>query len=726
MADSSPGPGKKDISKQSDRDSKDIEAARARFKFSADSESDLRTLSLADLEFRAGNQWPASVKNERQMDGRPCLVINRIPQFIRQITNDQRQNRPSIKVSPIDDKGDVETARVLQGLIRHIEYNSGADVAYDTAFDHAVTSGRGFFRIVNEYCDPRGFEQEIKIKRIPNQFTVYWDPAAREPDGSDAQFCFIAEDLTLDEFKTQYPDAEPASLEEFKGIGDDVAKYWAAEGKVRVAEYYYIEHVERNLALLSTGDVVEEDEDDQKRAQHEQELAAQGITIAQRRRGKIPVVRWLKMNGRQVLEREDSVFRQWIPVIPVIGEEIDVNGRLILAGVVRNAMDAQRMYNYWVSAETEAIALAPRAPYIGAEGQFEGHEAMWAQANRKNLPFLQYKPVALNGMVVPPPQRQVFEAPVQAITLARGQAADDLKATTGIYDAALGARSNENSGVAIQRRNQQSQTSNFHFVDNLTRSLRHAGRIIIEAIPRVYDSARTIRIIGDDTEQSLVHVNQPELPQGATQKQPIMLADAGRYDVAVETGPSYATKRQEAVATMLDLAQKLPQLNQAAPDLLVKNLDVPGAQDIAERLKKMLPPQLLDDPKNKQPLPPQAQQQLQQMSQMIEGLTQQLNVAHDELDKKKIEIESRERIEMRKLEVQAEIELARLGSKEGLALLSHEIAELTQRRSLDHASDQAERDRAAIPTSETAQQEAAEPSEPTGGSAPGNPMEQMP
>lgn len=343
------------------------------------------------------------------------------------------------------------------------------------------------------------------------------------------------------------------------------------------------------------------------------------------------------------------------------------------------------MYNYWKSAETEAIALAPRAPFIMAEGQIEGHEQEWASANRRNHSHLTYKAVDLNGTPVPPPQRQTFEPAIGAITQASMGAAEDLKATTGIYDASLGGRSNETSGVAIQRRNQQAQTSNFHFVDNLTRSIKHVGRICIDLIPKIYDAARAERIIGEDGEQKIVKLNQDTGEIGKDGKPLLYKLDAGKYDATVDVGPSYASKRQEAASSMIELTKSIPMIGQVAPDLIVKSMDVPGAQDLAERLKKIPSiAALIDDPsaKGKQQLPPEVQAQMAQMGQMVEQLTQQLHEAQDEADKKLVEIQSRERIEMAKLETTATIELAKLESKESLNLLAHQIAELDARQQM--------------------------------------------
>ncbi len=664
-------------------DAKFLKEAHARFKLASEAERDMRDLALEDEKFVAGEQWPEEIKAARAKDNRPCLTINRMPQFIQQICNDQRQNRPSIKAHPVDDNGDVETGKVIQGMIRHIEYDSNADVAYDTGFESAVKSGRGFWRVRTEYESPLSFNQVIKIDRIRNPFSVFLDPYSQAPDGSDLNWGFIVDDLPPEEYKAQYPDSELAGNEAWSDVGN-TAPDWIVDGKARVAEYFYKEQVETPIVLLSNGQVLEKS----KLAEYvaKVQTAAQGaplnLSVVQERNAMLPVIKWCKLNAVEVLEKTEWLGI-YIPIIPVYGTERYIDGKRILEGVVRHAKDSQRMLNFWKSAETEAIALAPRTPWIAAEGQLEGHEEKWATANIRNYSVLEYKPISIGGTPVGPPQRNSFEPAIGAITQASMGAADDLKATTGIYDASLGGRSNETSGVAIQKRNQQAQTSNFHFVDNLTRSMKHTGRIVADLIPKIYDTERAQRIIGEDGSQEVKTINQSPNSEGVEigkDGKPLLYdLQAGKYDVTMDVGPSYASKRQEAVASMLELSKSMPMVGQVAPDLILKSMDVPGAQEIAERLRKL--PQLaqfIDDPeaKKKQPLPPEVQAQMQQMGQMLEQKSKDVADLLSERESRLIEIESKERIEMKKLEVQLEIKRAELDAQDARKLLDAEIAQI--------------------------------------------------
>lgn len=611
-----------------------ITTAMKRWKLAENAEHDVRIDSLEDLRFRAGEQWDNMIQINRRTERRPCLTVNRLPQFIRQVTNDARMNRPQIKISATSDDT-LDTAKILEGMCRHIQVQSNADIAYDTACDAQVTMGFGYFRVITEYCATDSFDQDIRIKRIKNAFTVYFDPNAVEPDYSDAKWAFIICDMGLDDFKKEYPEASYSS-DILASIGDS-PQDWMKEDTIRIAEYFEVIDEKKTIHQMPSGAVI--DEETLKQAQKiDPTLAPKNSRETTEKK-----IIWRKISAIEVLE-EKPWPGKYIPIVPVLGDDFDIDGERKLVGMVRYAKDPQRMLNYWTSAQTEAIALAPKAPFIMAEGQREGYEKFWDNANMMNYSTLVYKPVSLNGAAVPPPQRNHSEPPVQAMVQAIAQAGEDLKSTTGIYSAGLGKREGDVSGVALGKLQKEGDVSNYHYIDNLSRAIRHLGVIIIDLIPIIYDAPRVMRIIHEDGEYEMVKINQPTgetNPETGIEK--IYDVTTGRYDVVVETGPSYSTKRQESAESMTAMAQAYPPLMQIAGDLLVKNFDWAGAQEIAERMKKMLPPQLQGED-GQQPIPPQVQQQMQQMQQMVQQLTQALQQAHDEKDAKTAELNSKERI----------------------------------------------------------------------------------
>lgn len=618
---------------------------RMRISMAADGEN--RTNGLDDLAFLKGDQWDERIKQQRALDGRPCLTINKLPTFLHQVTNSQRQNVPSIKVHATSDEN-MKMAEVVQGAIRHIEYKSNADVAKDTAVNSAAAIGFGYFRLVTQYCDDSGFDQEIVFKRIRNPFTVYWDPASVEIDGSDQQWNVISVRMPRSEFKVEYPDADPCDFGVVRGMGDRYQDWITAE-EVRVAEYYRIFREKATAVLLSNGESGWKDKLIE---------LPEGVTVVKERKSTRNIVQWFKLSATQVLERAEIPCK-WIPVFPVWGDEIDLDGRVYRRGLIRDAKDPARMYNYWMTSATEEVGLRPKAPYIGAEGQFEGHESKWAQANVRSYPYLEYKPKTLAGQLAPPPQRQqMADVPTGVLSMAM-HASDDIKATTGIFDASLGARSNETSGVAISRRDRQGETANYHYTDNLNTTLRHVGRCILDIWPKVYDGTRTLQIMGQDGKVSSVEVNKPQVEQDETgqavetlMNDMSMVADFG---VTISVGPSYDTLRQEAVDGMIQTAQSWPKLMDIAGDKVVRSMDWPMAEEIADRIEKTIPPELRDDNEGGEqndtvdtPFGPVPKEQLPamlgQLKQQMDGMQQQLQEAASGIEKEKIKAASAENV----------------------------------------------------------------------------------
>lgn len=613
-----------------------ITLALKRFKLIEDAERDLRKLALEDIKFaKDSEQWPDTIRATRNMVGqeRPCLVINRMPQFIRQVTNDERMNRPAIKIDPVDE-ATIDDAKIREGLIRHIQVASNADIAYDTACDNQVTCGFGYIRLITEYCNDTSFDQEIRIKRIKNPLIVYFDPFAIEPDYSDAKYCFIVADMPRSEFESEYSGNKDYSSEVFKSIGDN-GPTWGNDDIIRIAEYFEVSESPKKIYLLNDSTTTDKEPD-------ENAVGAdmQPLTVVDKRDTSERKVIWRKITAMEVLEEKEwpGIY---IPIIPVLGEDTDIDGKRVLKGMVRDAKDPQRMYNYMASAETEAIALSPKAPFIIAEGQVEGYEDEWDTANIRSYSRLTYKPTSIDGIQVPMPMRQQAEPPIQAIATALAQADRDIMNTTGIYQAGLGQRSNETSGKAIVARQHEGDISNFHYVDNLSRAIRFVGVQCLDLFPKIYDAPRAIRILHEDGEAEIIKINQMFEHNG---KQVNYDMNNGKFDVVVNVGPSFTTRRQEAAASMVQMIQAAPQLMSVIGDIMVRNMDWPEAQEAAERIKKMLPPQLQDDQQGQQQIPPQVQQQLQQSQQMIQQLTQALNQAHDERDAKTQELQSKERI----------------------------------------------------------------------------------
>jgi hypothetical protein len=599
-----------------------IEEAKQFLRLCNDSDSNNRAEALDDVRFAAGDQWPVDVQNSRVLEARPCLTINKLDAYIRQICNQQRQQRPRIKVHGMNNDSDAKVAQIITGITRHIENQSDADQAYDHAFEYCVKMGWGYWRVTTDYVRDDSFDQEIYIKRIENPFTVYFDPNSTQPDGSDAEKCLITTVVSKAVFRKMYPDADDVQGFSSRGTGDTESE-WVTKEDIRIAEYFYTEREKAMIIQLSDGTTGFSDEMPSKEA-----LAAAGITVIDKRDTWRKKIKWCKLTAMQILE-EGEWAGKYIPIVPVYGQEVRVDDKHKKFGLVRMAKDPQRMYNYWSTALTETVALAPKAKWLLAEGQDEGHENEWAMANIKAMPVLRYKQTDIEGRPAPAPTRLQPEPPPSGIVTALQGLNGDLQAVVGIFDPSQLPQGNI-SGKALQGQQSQVDMTNFHYYDNLTRSIRHTGRIILDLIPKIYDRERVMRIIGDDGKPEMVTINEQGQDEEGVSK---VLNDVtvGEYDVVMETGPGYNSKRQEAVDSMVQMLSVDPALMQQAGDLIFRNMDFPGADVIADRLAAVNPMAQIDD---KSPIPPQVQmqlannkQQMQQMQQVIQQL--QLDIKHN-------------------------------------------------------------------------------------------------
>lgn len=538
-----------------------------------------------DLRFRRGrteDQWTAEALAMR--GDRPCLTINGIPQFIRQVTGDMRQMRPSIKVNPVDSRGDPKTAEVLAGLVRYVENRSFAKHIYTTAADSQVACGIGHWQITTEYASSTTFNQELRIVGIEDSVSVLWDPDSVLPTREDAMFCHVPLDISRRKFKKQWPDA---TTEGFAFDMHHATDGWYSGDSIRVSVYWLKKPIKRSLVLSPDGAI--DDITDQTEGFGKKELEAatqfyesQGYRFEQR--DSFKVCRYL-LTASEILEGPTDWPGMHIPIIPVLGEEVRIGREVYRHGVVRYARDPQRMVNYYASADAEVVALQPKAPWIATKKQVENHMDQWETANTQAHSVLIYDTDPLAGG---PPQRISPPVASQAIQLGKAQALEDMKRVIGIYDAGLGQRSNETSGVAINARDRQSDTGTFVYIDNFNMAIQRTGQILLDLIPHIYDTERRIRIIGADGSENLVDINKPRIEGGQETVQNDVTV--GAYDVTLDTGPSYATRRQEAQDGMKAFLQAFPDAAPVIGDLYAKGQDWQYASEISERLQAVLPP----------------------------------------------------------------------------------------------------------------------------------------
>ena len=580
-----------------------IRMARARMDEAYSAEQPHRERAEDDLRNVIGDQWPDEERNEREADGRPCLTINILAQNVRQVTGQIRSLNPAIKVTAADSAANKDTAEVIEGMIRHIENKSDASSVYEAATESAAASSIGYWRIRADYAEGDTFDQELKIERVFNPFSVFLDPFAKDPTRKDARYGFVVAEVPKEEFKEQYPDAQVSAITSDHKLPN--FEQWMTSDSVTVAEYFWIEEKEHEIALLPSGQVI-------------RGPFPKGVELKRKRMVKDPQVMWAKITGSDVLEGPMEFPCRYIPIVAVTGEEWHLGEETYRSSVIRFAKDPQRMFNYAASTDAEVTAAQPKAPFMVSTKQIANLEDIWAEMGTKNRPYLVYNSDPDAGGM---PSRMQPPVASQALQLQMQMAAENIKRTTGIYDASLGARSNETSGRAILARKEESQNATSIYADNMVKAITHTGCILVDMIPRIYDTQRMVRILGEDGQEKMETINQMVI----TAEGPATYNDmtVGRYDVNVSVGPSYSAKREETQQGLQSLLQAVPGAAQLIGDLYVSTMEWEHADRAAERLRKMLPPGVAEE-SDEEMTPEQMQAKQMQMQQaQIEAQMQQ-------------------------------------------------------------------------------------------------------
>lgn len=597
-----------------------------------------------DLKFLAGDQWLEELRIQRETDSRPVMTFNRLPQFSRQVTGDLRKLDPDIKTVPLGGKATEKIAEIRSGMRRYIENRCDAhEFIYPAAADSMVGGGIGHVEVFSEYAEDSTFRQELGVRLLDDQIFVLWDPDAHHPTRRDAMFCFTPVDLSRDAYKDTYPDYSVSD------IGTNaMAAQWSTDESVRIARYWYKVKIKRRLMEMPNGgfeDLTREEDDDIARMEEEG--------------GKIIVrnghqVRWVMMNGVEFITKPKDWDGRFIPVVPFIGEEVRIGARIVRHGAIRFALDPQIAHNYYESTQAEVIGLQPKSSFIGTETNFRKNKAQWDIANLKNFSALEYTPDPLNGGREP--SRSPPPLSSSGVSEASASALQAMQACIGIYNASLGARSNETSGVAIRSREQQGDTGTFLYVKNYGLSLKHIARVIDDLIPHLYDTTQMARIIGIDNSERLEVINQP---QGVSvDGVPIEILNdltVGSYDVSMELGPSYQTRREEARAGMTDFVSAFPAAAPVLAPVLADMQDWPNKELIRDLLTTLAPPSvqaILAQKNNEPPPPPMPPNPAQQLEAQVMQAKAQGEMAKAEGEKiRAMSIEARAEFELKDQEL---------------------------------------------------------------------------
>lgn len=561
-----------------------LKEARERYQMAVDADREQAEKAIDDLKFldpdpKTGGQWTPEDLKLRQ--GRICLSMDKTSEKLDHVLGALKQNEATIKAIPADDGAADEVAEVVTGMIRNIEDACDAEGAKDWALTSAAACGRGFWRVLTDYVDDDTFDQHIYVEPIPNCMSVHWDPSAKRYDKSDGLYWFIDQLISRSDYKRRWPGKNPADFDNEQYNTEDY-RQWVQKDNVRVAEYFYKEFEKKTLyyyePLTPEGEPVITFNE------------IPDVKPSKTREVTIERIKWCMIDGVQILDKKDWVGR-YFPIIPVWGKMLNIDGKEITKSVFRNAKDPQRVLNFWWSALTETVALSPKVPWLVTPKQIAGFEAMWRGQYHRNYPYLYYNPdpSAPGGKPFREPPPTIPTGMVQILALA----SDGIKSGTGIYDASLGARSNETSGVAIQARKIEGEVANFEFAKNYKRSLKYYGKVMMDLIPRIYDTPRVVRIVHPDKRDELITINQIFKDKQGREKE-ITIRDI-KLEARVEIGPAYTTMRQESARSMMEFVKAIPPAGMATSDLIAASMDWPDAEEFAKRLKRTLPPELTVD-----------------------------------------------------------------------------------------------------------------------------------
>lgn len=627
-----------------------VEEASKRFKRCAEWEANCRENFLNDYKFAHGDsdngyQWPNRIRDNRDIDSRPCLTMNVVRQHNLQIVNEAKQNKSSVRFKATGGGATKDAADLYEALFRRVEYLSNAQSAYETALEYQVAGGWGWVRLVTEYEGPETFNQDFRIKRVWDPLSVYMDMDCQEKDCSDARYAFVFDLVPDDELEEAYPNLRELMTQAPLGSAT-TEDSWNLKDHTRVCEYFRrVPKTDELLSFMSpqTGQRVTILG---SKLPKESRKAVKALPLTKRRPVRTWEVQWFLIVGQQVVDK--TIWPgQYIPLIRVLGEETIIEGQLDRKGHTRAMKDSQRMYNFNASSQVEFVALQGKTPWIAAAQAIEEYETMWNSANTVNHSVLVYNGVNDEGEDIPPPQRTPPVTASSAFDSGMETAFNQMMMTSGQYQNQMGMQGNERTGAAIERRQEQGYTAVFHFQNNYAEALRWIGKQFLDLVPHIYDTKRLLKVEADDGEDfdleldpSQQQVLQQELDKDNKVVARVLNPKLGQFDVQADVGPGYGTRREETVRAMTLLLTQNPALTQVIGDLLLKAMDFKEAGEAARRLKRMVPPQALGQG------PTQAEQQLQEQ---VQALTASLTKALDQAAVSKIKLAGKD--ELRDIEV---------------------------------------------------------------------------
>lgn len=625
-----------------------IQRAQKQFKSFIDWEGTFRSSFQDDVRFANGDadnqwQWDGTVLQSRK--DCPSMTINMTWIHCALVQNEIKKNPPAITVRPVGGGATMKSAEVYGGLIREISRASDAINIYLKASESLVQGGVGYWRVLTEYEAEDSFDQVIRIRSVRSPLGVALDPDAKEPSGADSNWGMIFEDVKNDLLEDEYEKYKDVVGAENAIAANVAAADWKNEGYTRVAEWYEKDKFQDQLLGFTdpdSGQFTTAFLGDIKDGEIKQRILSDVRT--QKRAVTRSRICWYKIFGDKIVDYREVPGKKYIPIVRVVGQETIIDGNLDRKGIVRGLKDTQRNMNYWVSAGAMQVALQTNVPWVGPAAAFENIK-QWEDANRGRYAYLPYNHRDDQDEIIPPPSRP--NPPVMATAYIQGIqiATQQFKDISGQHEATLGKQDNAESSLAIRARQGQGETSTFHFPNALAQGVAHTGRIILDMAPEVYDTPRLIRISNADMTQSEVNVDprapeahaETDKPDEENTTEVTWNPKIGRYEVEAEAGPSYQTQREWTADALGGLLSQNKELWQVIGDYYADNLDFPGAEQMAERIRRTMNPAILG--KGPSPNEQKLQQQIEQGQKLMQSLMETLAKKQKELDDKDEEIQ---------------------------------------------------------------------------------------
>lgn len=605
------------------------------------------------MSFVMGSQWTED-ESKLFIDYKKIpLSMNKLAPLINHLLGEQRQNTPNLQVVP-SEGASVETAAVREALVKEISLNSQAKVVYQTAFQQAAIGGFGAFRITTDYENERSFNQVIIIKAIKDPTYCYWDVSAESPCKTDGMFAGVRTRISRKMFASKYGEDLEKQIPSDANYDEGSATGWifSNDNEITIIEDCERVYETEMIYQLSNGRIVNAKQYKKLgKVNYEGEDylldGEEAITVSNKREAYKFKIKYTQMAGDFILNDDDDSEDFPSEQLPLIfvdqNSYYDKSGKQICRPFIKDARDAQRYINY----------IATQSAYMMRVSRYDQFLVSKQNVRSPDTQEIWRDPATAQGGLVydespngnKPEQLRPPELSQSMLTQYQ-RALSDIESSTGIYGTQMGDQGNENSGKAIDARTKRGNYNTYVPFDSLNRSIVVNGQIVDEMIPHIYDSEREVNINMPDTGQTKVMLNQQMDSYGSQIKNNMT---EGRYVVRLLPGASFEGQKQENLESIQTVLQADPSLFRMVADLYVDNLPMANNIEMRNRLRTVVPPEIIEAGKTGKPVqqkpqqpPPEVMLKMQELQLKQQAMQQdyQFKMMDMQLKQKDLELKS--------------------------------------------------------------------------------------